>query len=78
MMLSVAAIERDGNAFVRAFESARAFTQNPEARVELRQAVTELVASGALLPQEAVDFEDTLITCQGQFLNAPRLETAAK
>ena len=77
MKVSVEAIERDGNAFSRAFESAKECTRNPGARAGLRQAVTELVASGALLPQEAVDFEDTLITCEGRFLNAPRrLQTA--
>lgn len=78
MRLSVDAIERDGKAFGRAFESARECTQNPDARLGLRQAVAELVASGALLPQEAVDFEDTLITCQGRFLNAPPLQTSAE
>jgi hypothetical protein len=60
-------IERDGDAFGRAFESASEWEQNPEARSVLHKAVGDLVASGALLPQEAQDFEDTLITSQGKF-----------
>jgi hypothetical protein len=70
MNLWADAIDRDGNAFGRAFESARECTLNPAARAELRRAVTELVASGALLPQEAHDFEDTLITSGGRLLNS--------
>ncbi len=58
------AIERDGDAFSRAFESACEWDWNPKARDILRQAVVDLVASGALLPNEAQDFEDALITGQ--------------
>jgi hypothetical protein len=70
MTLLMNTIERDGKAFSRAFESAREFTFNPEAPTRLRQAVAELVASGALLPQEAGDFEDTLIMSGGRFFSA--------
>jgi len=77
MALLMDTIERDGNAFYRAFESAREFTCNPEARTGLRQAVAELVASGALLPQEASEFEHTLITSEGRFLCKPRLVGSA-
>jgi len=71
MTLSADFIDRDGEAFSRAFDSARECSQDPGARAGLRLAVADLVASGALLPQEAEDFEDTLITSQGGFLNAP-------
>lgn len=70
MTLSADFIDRDGDAFSRAFESARDCSQDPGARADLRLAVADLVASGALLPQEAEDFEDTLITSRGRFLNA--------
>ncbi len=67
MRVSGVSIERDGDAFGRAFASAGECQRDPEARSGLRQAVVELVASGALLPQEAQEFEDTLITSQGRF-----------
>lgn len=70
MTLSADFIDRDGDAFSRAFESARDCAQDPHARADLRLAVAALVASGALLPQEAADFEDTLLTSRGRFQNA--------
>ncbi len=55
------AIDRDGEAFRRAFESAGEIPCNPEARSSLHRAVEELVANGALLPQEALTFESSLL-----------------
>lgn len=78
MTLSVDTINRDGDAFIRAFESAQECDRNPDARLGLHRAVVELVASGALLPQEAGEFEDTLINGQGRFLNQPRLKPSAE
>ena len=46
MALLMDTIERDGNAFYRAFESAREFTCNPEARTGLRQAVAYAYLEG--------------------------------
>lgn len=60
-------IERDGDAFSRAFESARDWERNTMARSNLRQAIADLVDSGALLPHEARAFEERLILSRGQF-----------
>lgn len=61
------AIERDGDAFSRAFESARDWERNTLARANLRQAIADLVDSGALLPHEARAFEERLILSRGRF-----------